>query len=515
MTRGVGRIRSALLTAGTVAAAVVYVVVPTAAQVTTAGEIGGSGPDRPPALSPQEPAPEVTVPAAALAALRKVPAAERADPPVILAYHDVSAAPDHYTVTPESFAVQMGLLAEAGYRTVTPAEVVDWMAGGRRLPPRAVLLTFDDGVEGLWRHADPVLARHRYTASTFLITGPMKDVPVYHLSWAEARALGASGRWSLEAHSHDGHRRVPLDAAGREGPALTNRAWLPGPARPETVGEYTTRVTADVTAQLAAFAQHGLPRPQLFAYPFSAVDGPTNDRRLPAILRGVVSRAYAAAMVNEYGAATTTPAGAAARELRRIEVTADTSPAAFVAAVARGTALPRDTRLLADRALWTDGDRPGPAPVRGRTTLRAPAGRYADTALAPGRTGWWTDYRLSGQVGGLRAGAAGAVLALAGSPAQVRVSASRDRVTVRRGLGRAEKVVAERPLAAARTHLLRVTVTADGKVRVEADGTVVFDGAYPPRRGAWVSGGIGLAVAAGEAAPAAVTVEGLRVDRLT
>lgn len=513
MTRrapGVGRVRSALLTAGTVAAAVVYVVVPTTVQVRTAGEIGGTGGPERAAVSPQQPAPDVEVPAAPLAALRRVPAAEPADPPVILAYHDVSTRPDHYTVAPAAFAVQMRLLAEAGYRTVTPAEVLDWVSAGRQLPTRAVLLTFDDGVEGLWTHADPVLARHGFTASTFLITGPMRDVPVYHLSWDEARALGASGRWSLEAHSHDAHRRIAIDRAGHTGPALTNRAWLAAAGRLETVPEYTARIGADVAAQQADFTAHGLPAPRLFAYPYSAVDGPTNDRRLPAVLRGVVRGAYAAAMVNEYGAATTTPAGARARELRRIEVTADTSPADFVAAVSRGTALPRDTRLLAGRGLWEGG----PGPVRGLITLRAAAGRYADTFLAPGRTGWWTDYRLSARVGGLRSGAAGAVVALAGTPAQIRVSASRDRVTVRRGTGRTEKVVAERGVAPARVHALRVTVTADGKVRVEADGTVVLDGAYPVAPGSWVSGGVGLAVAAGDTAPAEVAVDAVRIERL-
>lgn len=514
--RRVGPVRSAVLTAATVTVAVAYMVVPTAVQLRSVVDSGQlTAADRP-SIGRQEPAPVVRLPAAPLAALRRLPVAEAESPPLILTYHDVSPAADPYTVTPAAFAVQMGLLAEAGYRTVTTAQLLDWTTGGARLPARAVVLTFDDGVDGVHRYADPILAERRFTASTYLITGAVRDLPGYHLSWDEARALGASGRWTLEAHSHDAHRRLPIDAAGRTGPALTNRAWLPAAGRQETLEEYTARVTADVTAQQADFTTHGLPAPRLFAYPFSAVDGPTNDRRIPAILRGIVHGSYEAAFVNEYGAATSTPAGVAAGELRRIEITRATTAAGFAAAVARGTALPRDPTVVSDRTLWTaDGDRPGAAPVRGRTTLRAPAGRYVGSLLAPGRTTWWTDYQVSARVGGLAGGADGAVQALAGTVDQVQVGVSRGWVTVRRGTGARQKVVAQRGLTPAAAHQVAVTVTADGKVRAEVDGQVVLDTSYPRRAGSWAAGGIGVAASADRSGGATVTVDGLRVQRLS
>lgn len=512
--RRVGRMRSALLTTATVAVAVTYMVVPTALQVRSVGvERSAAAADRT-SVGPQEPPPAVRAPAAEVAALRRLPAAEADAPPLILAYHDISPSTDPYAVSPASFATQLAMLAAAGYRTISTAQLLGWM-GGARLPARAVLLTFDDGVDGLYRYADPILAEHGFTASTYLITGAMRDQPGYHLSWDEARALGSSGRWTLEAHSHDAHRRIAVDRAGRTGPALTNRAWLGQPGRLETLEEYTARITADVAAQQDDFSRHGLPAPRLFAYPYSAVDGPTNDPKIPAVLRGVIRPQYAAAFVNEYGAATSTPAGVGAGELRRIEITGATRPAGFVAAVSRGTALPRSAAVLTDRTLWTvDGDRPGAAPIRGRTRLRVPAGHYVRSVLAPGRTTWWTDYQVSARIGGLDGGADGALQALAGTPDQIQVGVSRGWVTVRRGSGSHEKVVAERGLPAAAAHEVAVTVTADGKVRAEVDGRIVLDATYPHRPGSWAAGGIAVAASADRAATE-VVVDGLRVRRLS
>lgn len=514
--RRIGPVRSALLTAGTIAVAVAYMVIPTAAQLRSVVDNRQATGVARSSVGGQEPPAVAALPAAPLAVLRRLPVAETDAPPLILAYHDVSPSADRYTVTPAAFGTQMRLLAEAGYRTVTTARLLDWMAGGARLPARSVVLTFDDGVDGIFRYADPVLAQHGLTASTYLITGAMRDLPGYHLSWDEARVLGASGRWTLEAHSHDAHRRIAIDKDGRTGPALTNRAWLPAAGRLETMDEYTGRITADVAAQQADFSGHGLPAPRLFAYPFSAVDQPVNDPQIPAILRGVVRQSYAASFVNEYGAATSTPAGVATGELRRIEITRSTTPAGFVAAVARGTALPRDPKVFADRTVWTaDGDRPGAAPVRGRTTLRVPAGRHVRSVLAPGRTTWWTDYQVSARIGGLDGGADGALLALAGTPDQIQVGVSRGWVTVRRGSGAREKMVAQRGLMPAASHRVAVTVTADGKVRAEVDGLVVLDASYPRRAGSWAAGGIGVAASADPATAATVLVDGLRVQRLT
>lgn len=89
----------------------------------------------------------------------------------ILMYHQVSPSPcrayAQYTVTAAAFARHMKVLRTLGYRTVTPDDLAEAFARGTPLPPRRVLITFDDGFSDALRHAVPVLTHNGFTAVFF------------------------------------------------------------------------------------------------------------------------------------------------------------------------------------------------------------------------------------------------------------------------------------------------------------------------------------------------------------
>ncbi|MFJ1607646.1 polysaccharide deacetylase family protein [Streptomyces sp. NPDC088253] len=134
------------------------------------------------------------------------------DTPVpILMYHSIAAAPNDATrelsVGPEAFAEQMALLGDQGFTPVdTAALAARWRSGGP-LPERPVLITFDDGYEGVHRHGLPVLAKHGFAATLFVSTGWIKGA--YDtgggldamLSWAQVREL-ATEQVEIGGHSH-------------------------------------------------------------------------------------------------------------------------------------------------------------------------------------------------------------------------------------------------------------------------------------------------------------------------
>ncbi|MFD9510823.1 polysaccharide deacetylase family protein [Streptomyces mirabilis] len=134
------------------------------------------------------------------------------DTPVpILMYHSIAAAPNDATrelsVGPEAFAEQMALLGDQGFTPVdTAALAARWRSGGP-LPERPVLITFDDGYEGVHRHGLPVLAKHGFAATLFVSTGWIKGA--YDtgggldamLSWAQVRELAAE-QVEIGGHSH-------------------------------------------------------------------------------------------------------------------------------------------------------------------------------------------------------------------------------------------------------------------------------------------------------------------------
>jgi len=95
----------------------------------------------------------------------------------VLMYHRVdepSARPMLHprliSATPADFDRQMRLLA-ADYRVLSMREVLESRAGGRSLPPRAVLITFDDAYRDFAEHAWPILQRYGLPATLFVPTG--------------------------------------------------------------------------------------------------------------------------------------------------------------------------------------------------------------------------------------------------------------------------------------------------------------------------------------------------------
>lgn len=129
----------------------------------------------------------------------------------ILMYHSVAAAPNDTTrelsVAPEAFSEQMAQLGDLGFTPLTTAELARCWRGGAPLPGRPVLITFDDGYEGVHRHALPVLAKHGFVSTLFVSTGWIRGVHDTGrgldtmLDWDQVRDLAASGV-EIGGHSH-------------------------------------------------------------------------------------------------------------------------------------------------------------------------------------------------------------------------------------------------------------------------------------------------------------------------
>ncbi len=85
-------------------------------------------------------------------------------------YHSISGGRSALKISPSLFAEQVDWL-RANARVVPLDEVADLLAGGRPLPDRAVVLTFDDGFADFYTDAAPILRRANLPATVFLTTG--------------------------------------------------------------------------------------------------------------------------------------------------------------------------------------------------------------------------------------------------------------------------------------------------------------------------------------------------------
>lgn len=117
----------------------------------------------------------------------------------ILVYHNIQPAAEagrvraaDLTMRPEVFAAQMQFLKDRKIPVVSLGALVDALEGKRTLPPKAVVITFDDGRLNQYQHAVPVLRKHGFTATFFPFTHAMDRNPRY-FTWAQLRELQQAG----------------------------------------------------------------------------------------------------------------------------------------------------------------------------------------------------------------------------------------------------------------------------------------------------------------------------------
>jgi peptidoglycan/xylan/chitin deacetylase (PgdA/CDA1 family) len=130
----------------------------------------------------------------------------------VLCYHQIrdptaadSAADRVYIVSPRAFAAQMQALDKAGYTPVNGYVFAAHAATGYKLPRKPVLITLDDGSEGQYTRALPVLRAHRFVATFFPMT-----VVLGRPGWftrGQVRALDRL-KMTIGAHTWD-HHPVP------------------------------------------------------------------------------------------------------------------------------------------------------------------------------------------------------------------------------------------------------------------------------------------------------------------
>ncbi len=122
----------------------------------------------------------------------------------ILLYHRIGASPidSQYYVPPDKFEAQMKLLHDWEY-TVIPVELlVNAIKEGAELPPRPVLITFDDGDISVYTTAFPILQKYGLTGVVYIVGNYMGTEG--YMTAEQIKELVDAG-WEVGSHSRS-HR---------------------------------------------------------------------------------------------------------------------------------------------------------------------------------------------------------------------------------------------------------------------------------------------------------------------
>jgi len=179
---------------------------------------------------------------------RAVPAAAADTDFAVIAYHDVvdsERSLGYDTVTLRSLAMHFDWLRANGYRVVSLDDVVAAQRVERPLPPRAVLLTFDDGYRSFYTRVYPLLIAFKYPA-VLSVVGSFLDVPPRgqvrygtalvaredFVSWEQLREMQRSGLVEVGSHTYGLHTTIFTNPQGGEVPAAIGHGFIrrqPGP----------------------------------------------------------------------------------------------------------------------------------------------------------------------------------------------------------------------------------------------------------------------------------------------
>ncbi|MDN5294403.1 MAG: hypothetical protein PWQ31_1708 [Eubacteriales bacterium] len=149
----------------------------------------------------------------------------------ILMYHKVNS--DRRSgglglrVPVEEFEWQMGYLKRAGYTTITLQDLYDYLTTGKKLPPRPVVITFDDGYLDNYENAYPIMKKHGFCATIFVVAERVGGINSWDvqrgypanrlMTWEQLKELERNG-FDIQAHTltHPHLTRIPLPEAEKE-----------------------------------------------------------------------------------------------------------------------------------------------------------------------------------------------------------------------------------------------------------------------------------------------------------
>ncbi|HEX4327519.1 MAG TPA: poly-beta-1,6-N-acetyl-D-glucosamine N-deacetylase PgaB [Burkholderiales bacterium] len=207
---------------------------------------------------------------------------------IVLSYHEVRDEvrdyPDPYAVDSGALVAQFAWLRGSGYAPVSLQAIIDARNGGKSLPPKAVLLTFDDGYLSFYTRVYPLLRVFGYPA-LLAVVGKWIDEPpqadqlygekatvgsAAFPTWAQLREMAGSGLVEMASHSYDLHRGILANPQGNVEPAATARLYDAASGSYENDAQWRARVRDDMERNSALIARQTGQRPRAMVWPYGS-----------------------------------------------------------------------------------------------------------------------------------------------------------------------------------------------------------------------------------------------------
>ena len=164
----------------------------------------------------------------------------------VLLYHNIDLAEKNSNmITVEQFEKQIDYLIKNNYNFISLKQLLTCMEAGEALPPKPVLITFDDCYKEVFRLAVPILAKNNIKATFFIPTQFVNDEENKHagtMSYHDLKEMVKQGNeLALHSHSHNDFNTIS----------------------PEEIRQ-------DLILNIKHFHHHNIPFQPVLAYPYGS-----------------------------------------------------------------------------------------------------------------------------------------------------------------------------------------------------------------------------------------------------
>lgn len=208
----------------------------------------------------------------------------------VLAYHSVvdESAPQaqrlyvSQTISAQQLISHFNWLKNNGYNVISWQQVIDAEQGKSTLPPKSVVLSFDDGYETMYSVIFPILKAYNYSAvfapvSSWIDTpagGKIKygntqlDRSTFFTTWAQINEMRRSGLVEIASHTYDLHYGITTNPGGSQLPAMITPVYKNG--QYETPAQYQARIAKDLRRSVSDIAKRTGVAPRIMVWPYGA-----------------------------------------------------------------------------------------------------------------------------------------------------------------------------------------------------------------------------------------------------
>lgn len=216
-----------------------------------------------------------------------VPQAQPGTTFLSLCYHDVQDADPDQTyvgVTTAKLVEQFSWFRDNGYVPISIDDILLARSGGKPLPEKAILLTFDDGYVSFYTRVFPLLKSYNYPAVLAVVDSWMEgggkagDGSVDYagirmpssafINWNQVREMAKSGLVEIASHTNASHKGIIANPQGNLEPAVVTHAYSAATKRYETDEEYAARLRQDFQAAARKIAHESGRAPRVMVWPY-------------------------------------------------------------------------------------------------------------------------------------------------------------------------------------------------------------------------------------------------------